>query len=71
MHCKLHMCTHFVLVYQRTNPLCLQLYIKVSKSQKQILKFSFEPKTDKNFRIFLLASKMGQIKKIIAHYHTS
>ena len=66
MHCKLHMCTHFVLVYQRTNPLCLQLYLKVSKSQKQILNFSFEPKTNENIFV-LLASKIGQIKKNICY----
>jgi hypothetical protein len=35
--------------------------VKVSKSQKQILKFSFEAKTNKI--IFALASKMGQIEK--------
>ena len=38
--------------------------LKVSKSQKQILKFSFEPKNEpKYFCISALASKMGQIKK--------
>jgi hypothetical protein len=46
--------------------------LKVSKSQKQVLKFSFEPKTEgKYFCIFDLISKMGQIKKIIAHYHAN
>ena len=48
------------------------LAAKVSKSQKQILKFSFEPKTEqKYFCIFALASKMGQIKKMIVHYHAN
>ena len=46
--------------------------LKVSKSQKQILKFSFEPKTErKYFCISALASKIGQIKKIMAHYHAN
>ena len=36
----------------------------VSISRKQILKFSFEPKTNKNIFVFLpYLSKMGQIKK--------
>ena len=44
--------------------------LKVSLSRKQILKFSFEPKTErKYFCISALASKMGEIKKIMAHYH--
>ena len=35
-------------------------------------KFSFEPKTErKYFCISALASKMGQIKKIMAHYHAN
>ena len=39
--------------------------LKVSKSQKQILKFSFEPKNkQKYFCISALASKTGQIRKI-------
>ena len=43
-------------------------YPKVSKSRKQILKFSFEPKTNKNFFVFLpYLSKMGQIKKTNAN----
>ena len=38
--------------------------LKISKSQKQILKFSFEPKIEgKYFCISALASIMGQIKK--------
>jgi hypothetical protein len=44
--------------------------LKVSKSQKQVLKFSFEPKNErKYFCNSALVSKMGQIKKIMAHYH--
>ena len=43
--------------------------LKVSKSRKQILKFSFEPKSErKHFCISALASKVGQIIKIMAHY---
>ena len=43
--------------------------LKVSKSQKQILKFSFEPKNErKYFCIFALASKSGRIKKIQVLY---
>ena len=39
--------------------------LKVSKSQKQILNFSFEPKNElKYFCITALASKSGRIKKI-------
>ena len=39
--------------------------LKVSKYQKQILKFSFEQKNEqKCFCISALASKSGQIKKI-------
>ena len=39
--------------------------IKVSKSQKQILKFAFEPKNErKYFCISAQAPKSGQIKKI-------
>ena len=37
--------------------------IMVSKSQKQISKFSFEPKTYGYFLISALASKMSQLKK--------
>ena len=37
--------------------------LKVSKSRKQILKFSFEPKTNKNIFVVLpYLSKMGQMK---------
>ena len=44
-------------------------FIKVSKSRRQILKFSFEPKNEQNyFCISALASKMGEIIKIMAHY---
>ena len=43
----------------------LKLIVKVSKSRKQILKFSFEPKNErKYFCIPALASKSGRIKKI-------
>jgi hypothetical protein len=46
--------------------------VKVSKSWKQILKFSFEPKKEqKYFCISALASKMGQIIKVMAHYKVS
>jgi hypothetical protein len=39
--------------------------LKVGKSRKQILKFSFEPKNEqKYFCIFALASKSGRIKKV-------
>ena len=38
--------------------------VKIGKSQKQILKFSFEPKTIDFFCISALASKSGRIKKI-------
>jgi len=44
--------------------------LKVSKFQKQIFLFSFEPKSvRKYFLNSVLASKMGQIKKVKAlHY---
>ena len=44
------------------------LYIlKVSKFQKQIFLFSFEPKNERNYFLnSALASKMSQIKKIKA-----
>ena len=39
--------------------------LKVNKSQKQILKFSYEPKNEQNyFCISALASKSGWTKKI-------
>ena len=38
-------------------------WLKVSKSQKQISKFSFEPKTNDFFCIAALASKMSQFTK--------
>ena len=42
-----------------------KIKIKVSQSRKQILKFSFEPKTErKYFCISALASKIGQIIEI-------
>ena len=45
---------------------------KASKSRKQILKFSFEPKVEqKYFCISALASKIGQIIKIMALYHAN
>ena len=45
-------------------------YLQVSKFQKQILLFSFEPKNEQNyFLIFALASKTGHIKKIKALYY--
>ena len=45
---------------------------QVCELLKQNLKFSFEPKTDrKYFCISALASKMGQIKKVMAHYHAN
>ena len=46
--------------------------LKVSQSRKQIFHFSFEPKNErKYFCISALASKMGQIIKIMAHYHAN
>ena len=55
-----------IFLYQATND------VKVSKSRDQILKFSFEPKNErKYFCISALASKMGQIIKIMAHYHAN
>ena len=69
----LHVCTSImyfenviwkVHTYQYNSILkCPQL--KVSKSRKQILKFSFEPKNEqKYFCISALASKSGRITKI-------
>ena len=47
-------------------------WLNVSKSQKQILKFSFETKNKrKYFCTFALASKMDQMKKLIGHYHAN
>ena len=44
--------------------------LKVSKSRKQILKFSFEPKNErKYFRISAQASKSGGIKKLYVLYY--
>ena len=46
--------------------------IKVRKFQKQILLFWFEPKNKQNnFLISALASKMGEIKKIMARHHAN
>ena len=45
--------------------------LKVSKSHKQISKFSFEPKRNVLFFISALASKMSQLRKIMAHYHAN
>ena len=46
--------------------------LKVGWSRKQILKSSFEPKTkQKYFFISALASKMVQIKKVMAHHHAN
>jgi hypothetical protein len=45
---------------------------KISKSRKQILKFSFGPKNEQKYLcISALASKMGQIIKIMAPYHAN
>ena len=44
--------------------------LKVSKFQKQILLFSFEPKNKRNYFLnSALASKMSQIKKTKALYY--
>ena len=44
--------------------------LKVSKIQKQILLFSFEPKNERNYLLnSALASKMSQIKKMKALYY--
>ena len=44
--------------------------LKVSKFQKQIFLFSFEPKNERNYFLnSTLASKMGQIKKKKALYY--
>ena len=43
--------------------------LKVSKSQKKILKVSFEPSNERFlFCISALASKMSQLKNIMTHY---
>ena len=53
-------------------PQQLQLKLKVSKSRKQILKFSLEPKNErKYFCNSALASKMGQIIKIMTDFHAN
>ena len=52
------------------DPNVINYMLKVSKFQKQILFFSFAPKNVRNyFLISALISKMGQIMKIMAHYH--
>ena len=44
--------------------------LKVSKFQKQILLFSFEPKNEQNYIVnSAVASKMNQIKKMKALYN--
>ena len=44
--------------------------LKVSKFQKQIFLFSFEPKNKRNYFLnSALASKMSQIKKMKAFYY--
>ena len=49
-----------------------RIVLKVSRSQKQILKFSFEPKNERfYFCISGLASKMSQLEKKMAHYHAN
>ena len=49
-----------------------KMQLKVSWSQKQSSKFSFEPKIElKYFCNSALASKMGQTIKIMAHYHAN
>ena len=46
--------------------------LKVGKSRKQILKFLFGPKNERKYLCTsALASKMGQIIRIIAHYHAN
>ena len=47
--------------------------LKVSQSQKENLKFSFENRTteQKYFCISFLVSKRGQIKDIMPHYHAN
>ena len=45
-------------------------YLKVSKFQKQIFLFSFEPKNERNYFLnSALASKRSQIKKVKALYY--
>ena len=46
-------------------------YIKVRKYQKQIFMTSILPKNERFFPDSALASKMGQIQKISAHYYTN
>ena len=46
-------------------------YIKVRKCQKQIFMTSILPKNKRFFPDSALASKMGQIQKIRAHYYTN
>ena len=50
---------NFIFAVYRHNNLQHEVNkVKVNKSRKQILKFSFDPKN-----IFVFLSKMGQIKK--------
>ena len=47
-----------------------RVLLKVSKFQKQIFFFSFEPKTKQNIFLYsALASKMSQIKKMKTYYY--
>ena len=58
-----------------SSPFLIHLSITIiglNLSRTQILKFSFEPKNERKcFCISALASKMGQIIKIMAHYHAN
>ena len=57
------MCREFEISFAILSPL------KVSKFQKQIFLFSFEPKNERNcFLNSVLASKMSQSKKMKALY---
>ena len=52
--------------------LMFRSFLKVSKCQKQIFLFSFEPKTKRNYFLnSALASKMSQMKKIKELYYHS
>ena len=54
----------------KSSKVSISMDIKVSKSQNQISKFSFEPKNEWSFFISALASKMSQLK-IMAYYHAN
>ena len=59
------LCVIWSIVHHRHTSTLYFYLKKVGKSRKQILKFSFEPKTErKYFCIFALASKSGRIKKV-------